>query len=62
MQGMKRYGTFEMLPRNQTNNSDIYCHQLNKLNAAVKEKRPETVNRKGETFHHDNAIIHYKHL
>ena len=28
---------FELLPRNQTINSDVYCRQLNKLNAAVKE-------------------------
>jgi len=46
---------FELLPRNQTINSDVYCRQLDKLNAAVKEKRPELVNRKGVVFHHDNA-------
>ena len=46
---------FELLPRNQTINSDAYCRQLNKLNAAVKEKRPELVNRKGVIFQHDNA-------
>ena len=44
---------FELLPRNQTINSDVYCHQLNKLNAAVKEKWPELVNRKGVIFHHE---------
>ena len=49
---------FELLPRNQTINSDVYCRQLNKLNAAVKEKRPEFVNRKGVIFHHDNATPH----
>ena len=49
---------FELLPRNQTINSDVYCRQLNKLNAAVKEKRPELVNRKGVIFHHDNATPH----
>ena len=38
---------FELLPRNQTINSDVYYRQLNKLNAAVKEKRPELVNLKG---------------
>ena len=32
---------FELLPRNETINSDVYCRQLNKLNAAMKEKRPE---------------------
>jgi len=38
---------FELLPRNQTINSDVYCRQLDKLNAAVKEK-----------LHHDNAKPH----
>ena len=45
----------ELLPRNQTINLDFYCRQLNKLNAVVKEKRPELVNCKGVIFHHDNA-------
>ena len=35
-----------------------YCRQLNELNAAVKEKRPELVNRKGVIFHHDKTIPH----
>ena len=39
-------------------NSDVYCRQLNKLHAAVKEKRPELVNRRGVIFHHDNATPH----
>ena len=46
---------FELLPRNQTINSDLYCRQLNKLNAAVIEKRPELANCKSVIFHHDNA-------
>ena len=46
---------FELLPRNQMINSDVYCRQLNKLNAAIKEKRPELVNRKGVIFPHDDA-------
>lgn len=49
---------FELLPRNQTINSDVYCHQLDKLNAAIAEKRPELVNRKGVIFHQDNARPH----
>ena len=49
---------FELLQMSQTINSDVYCRQLNKLNAAVKEKRPELVNRKGVIFHHDNATPH----
>ena len=36
----------------------MYCRQLNKLNAVVKEKRPELVNRKGVIPYHDNAIPH----
>ena len=43
---------------NQTINSDVYCRQLNKFNAEVKEKRPELVNCKGVIFHHDNATPH----
>ena len=35
---------FEVLPRNQTINSDFHGRQLNKLNAEVNEKRPELVN------------------
>ena len=49
---------FELLLRNETINSDVYCRQLNKLNVEVKEKRPELVNRKGVIFHHDNATLH----
>ena len=49
---------FELLPKNQTINSDVYCRQLNKLNAAVKEKQPELVNRKGVIFHGDKATPH----
>ena len=49
---------FELLPKNKTINSDVYRRQLNKLNAAVKEKWPELVNRKGVIFHHKNATPH----
>jgi len=45
---------FELLSRNQTINSDVYCLQLMKLNEAIKEKRPELANRKGIVFYHDN--------
>ena len=37
---------------------DIKGGQLKKLNAAVKGKRPELVNRKGVIFHDDNATPH----
>lgn len=49
---------FELLKRNQTINSDVYCEQLDKLNTAIKEKRPELVNRKSVIFHQDNARPH----
>ncbi|XP_025160455.1 uncharacterized protein LOC105180994 [Harpegnathos saltator] len=49
---------FEMLPSNQTINSDVDCQQLMKLEEAIKEKRPELANRKGIVFHHDNARPH----
>ena len=49
---------FKLLPRNQTINWDAHCRQLNNLNAVVKEKRPELVNRKGVIFHDDNATLH----
>ncbi|XP_025265532.1 histone-lysine N-methyltransferase SETMAR-like [Camponotus floridanus] len=49
---------FELLPVGQTIDSIKYCQQLTKLDAAMKEKRPSLVNRKGVIFHHDNARPH----
>ncbi|CAK9827264.1 Histone-lysine N-methyltransferase SETMAR [Anthophora retusa] len=49
---------FELLPRNQTINSDVYCRQLDSLKESIKQKRPELVNRNGVVFHHDNARPH----
>ncbi|XP_054742495.1 histone-lysine N-methyltransferase SETMAR-like [Anastrepha obliqua] len=49
---------FELLQRNQTINSDVYCQQLDKLNTAINEKRSELSNRKGVIFHQDNARPH----
>ncbi|XP_006145801.1 histone-lysine N-methyltransferase SETMAR-like [Tupaia chinensis] len=46
---------FELLPRNQTTNSTVYCRQLDSLNESIFQKRPELVNRKGVVFHHNNA-------
>ena len=34
-----------------TINSDVYCQQLDKLNIAINERRPELINRKGVIFH-----------
>ena len=49
---------FELLPNNQTINTGVYCRQLDKLDAAIKQKRPELVNRKGVVFYHDNERPH----
>ncbi|CAK9826900.1 Histone-lysine N-methyltransferase SETMAR [Anthophora retusa] len=49
---------FELLPDNTTINSEVYCHQLDKLNDALQQKRPELINRKGVVFHQDNARPH----
>ena len=49
---------FELLPRKQTINSNVYCDQLMKLDTANKEKRPELATRKGVIFHQDNVKPH----
>nr|BAO79476.1 transposase [Amegilla dulcifera]BAO79481.1 transposase [Amegilla dulcifera]BAO79484.1 transposase [Amegilla dulcifera] len=46
---------FELMPQNQTINSNVHVQQLAKLNDAIQEKRPILSNRKGVVFHHDNA-------
>lgn len=49
---------YELLPRNETINSTKYCQQLDRLKAAIAEKRPELANRRGVVFQHDNARPH----
>ncbi|GFX42713.1 histone-lysine N-methyltransferase SETMAR [Trichonephila clavipes] len=49
---------FEFLKQGKTINADLYCNQLDKLNAAIKVKRPRLVSGKGILFHHDNARPH----
>jgi len=49
---------YELLSKNKTINSDVYCEQLQKLSDAIAQKRPELINRKGVVFHHDNARPH----
>ncbi|GFU45985.1 mariner Mos1 transposase [Trichonephila clavipes] len=46
---------YELLKQQKTINSDLYCNQMDKLNAAIKEKRPALASRKGIVFHRDNA-------
>ncbi|GFV55826.1 histone-lysine N-methyltransferase SETMAR [Trichonephila clavipes] len=43
------------LPDNTTIHSEVCCHQLNKLNDALQQKRSELINRKGVVFHQDNT-------
>ena len=51
---------FELLPRNQTINSNVYCRQLMKLGKEIKEKRPELITRKGVIFHQDHGNRNYE--
>lgn len=58
---------FELLPRNQSLNSKVYCQQLDSLNESIIQKRPELVSHKGVVFHHDvrphtSLITHQKLL
>ncbi|GFW32018.1 mariner Mos1 transposase [Trichonephila clavipes] len=48
----------EAFPENTTINSEVYCHQLDKLNDALQQKMSELINRKGVVFHQDNARPH----
>ena len=49
---------FELLPRNETINSNVYCRQLMKLDNEIKEKRPELAICNSAPFHQDNARPH----
>ncbi|GFT04875.1 histone-lysine N-methyltransferase SETMAR [Trichonephila clavipes] len=49
---------YELLKQGKTINVDLYCNELDKLNAAIKEKRPALASRKGIVFHHNNARPH----
>lgn len=49
---------YELMNPNQTINKEVYCDQLDRLNQALKEKRPALVNRRRVLFHQDNARPH----
>ena len=49
---------YELFPYGQTLNSDLYCQQLDRLNAALMQKRPSLINRGRIVFHQDNARPH----
>jgi len=49
---------YELLPKNKTINSNVYCEQLQKLSDAIAQKRPELINRKGVVFYHECETTH----
>lgn len=49
---------WERLDDNATVNSELYCHQLQRVQDALVQKRPAMVNRKGVILLHDNARPH----
>lgn len=49
---------YELLDEGQTITAKLYCDQLDRLHKAIKDRRPALANRKGVTFHHDNARPH----
>jgi len=49
---------YELLPYGQTLNSELYCQQLDRLKAAIAQKRPALANRRSIVFHQDNARPH----
>ncbi|GFX31510.1 putative DD34D transposase [Trichonephila clavipes] len=48
----------ELLPHDQTLNSDIYCQQLDRLKKAINQKLLELAIRRGVVFHQDNPRPH----
>ncbi|GFY23755.1 mariner Mos1 transposase [Trichonephila clavipes] len=56
--GLRNRFFLELLPDNTTINSEVYCHQLDKQNDALQQKRSELINRKDVVFHQDNARPH----
>lgn len=52
----------EVLKYGQTVTAQVYCDQLDRLNAALREKRPRLVNRGDVVLQHDNARPHVAEL
>lgn len=53
---------WELMPENITITAEIYADQLSRVQAALIEKQPATVNRKGIILLHDNARPHIAKL
>ncbi|GFX67218.1 histone-lysine N-methyltransferase SETMAR [Trichonephila clavipes] len=58
LKGLGLSSKLNLLPDNTTINSEVYCHQLDKLNDALQQKMSELINRKCVVFHQDNARPH----
>jgi [histone H3]-lysine36 N-dimethyltransferase SETMAR len=49
---------FELLKPGETITAQVYCSQLDRVNAKILEKRTSLINQKGVILHHDNARPH----
>ncbi|GFU80728.1 histone-lysine N-methyltransferase SETMAR [Trichonephila clavipes] len=56
--GAKKMNRLKPFPKPIFTKKKVYCHQLDKLNDALQQKRSELINRKGVVFHQDNARPH----
>ncbi|GFS77055.1 histone-lysine N-methyltransferase SETMAR [Trichonephila clavipes] len=56
--GAKKMNRLKPFPKQIFTKKKVYCHQLDKLNDALQQKRSELINRKGVVFHQDNARPH----
>ncbi|GFX61068.1 histone-lysine N-methyltransferase SETMAR [Trichonephila clavipes] len=56
--GTKKMNLLKPFPKPIFTKKKVYCHQLDKLNDALQQKRSELINRKGVVFPQDNARPH----
>ena len=49
---------YQLLPMNETVNSEKYCAQFNILKPSIEEKRPDLANKDGVVFHQNNTRPH----
>ncbi|GFV92813.1 histone-lysine N-methyltransferase SETMAR [Trichonephila clavipes] len=49
---------YKLLKQGKTINVDLYCNQLYKFNAVIKQKRSSLASRKGIVFYNDNVRPH----
>ncbi|GFX50619.1 histone-lysine N-methyltransferase SETMAR [Trichonephila clavipes] len=56
--GAKKMNRLKPFPKPIFTKKKVYCHQLDKLNDALQQKRSGLINKKGVVFHEDNARPH----